>query len=124
MEQQWNIVYYETIDGKCEVNDFIESLKIREKAKILGWIEQLEKEGPNLRRPYADLLKDGIHELRIRISKNRIRILYFFCYQNTIVLTHLFKKDKAKVPPKEIEKAKDIRRDYLKRFPKDKTGEN
>jgi len=63
MEQQWNIVYYETVDGKCEVKDFIESLKVREQAKILGWIEQLQKEGPNLRRPYADFLKDGIHEV-------------------------------------------------------------
>jgi hypothetical protein len=37
--------------------------------------------GPTLPRPYADLLKDGIHELRIRLSGDHIRMLYFFCFR-------------------------------------------
>ena len=30
-----------------------------------------------------------IHELSIHLSATQIRILYFFCYQKLIVLTHL-----------------------------------
>ncbi|MCK5197088.1 MAG: type II toxin-antitoxin system RelE/ParE family toxin, partial [Spirochaetales bacterium] len=71
-------------------------------------------------RPYADLLKDGIHELRIKLSGNQIRILYFFCYENFIILTNSFSKNKKRVPEKEINKAKEYRTDFLKRYPENK----
>jgi len=46
--------------------------------KIFSVFYYLEKQGPNLPRPYTDLLEDGIHELRIKLSGEQIRILYFF----------------------------------------------
>jgi len=67
-------------------------------------------------RPYADLLEDGIHELRIKLSGDQIRILYFFCYKNIIVLTHVFPKSTDKIPKPEIKKAKKYREDFLQRF--------
>jgi len=93
-------------------------VKIRNQAKILSIIALLEKKGPSLSRPYADLLEDGIHELRIKLSGKQVRILYFFCYQNFIILTHPFTKTTDKIPPSEINKTKILRTDFLKRYNK------
>jgi len=77
MASHWRILYYETKKSRCPVQEFIRLQQTRQRAKILNWIELLESEGPQLPRPYADLLDDGIHELRIKISGDQIRILYF-----------------------------------------------
>jgi len=116
MTQQWRIVYYETNDGRCPVEDFIRNQKTRQRAKILNWIELLEDSGPQLPRPYADLLIDGIHELRIKVSGDQIRILYFFCYGDFIVLTHSFTKHTNRVPPAEIAHAQNCRDDFTNRY--------
>ena len=44
------------------------------------------------------------------------RILYFFCYQNFIILTNAFDKHSNKVPKEQIKIAKENRDDYLNRF--------
>ncbi|HUU79840.1 MAG TPA: type II toxin-antitoxin system RelE/ParE family toxin [Acidobacteriota bacterium] len=89
---------------------------MRDQAKILALISYLQDQGPTLPRPYADLLEDGIHELRVRLSGDQFRVLYFFCYRRFIVLTHAFVKVTAKVPKAEIQKAKKYRSDFLSRF--------
>jgi hypothetical protein len=116
MRNKWTVLYYETLEGNCPVVDFIDSRSKRNQAKIFSQISFLEEKGPILPRPYADLLQDGIHELRITLSGNQVRILYFFCYQKYIVLTHSFTKATSKVPDSEITKAQRFRRDFLKRF--------
>ncbi|MDR1802780.1 MAG: type II toxin-antitoxin system RelE/ParE family toxin [Treponema sp.] len=98
------------------VMEYINSLSISERAKTMAFIELLEDKGPNLPRPYADLLEDGIHELRIRLTGTQVRVLYFFCYQNIIVLTNVLDKHSAKMPKSEINIAKKSRVDFLDRF--------
>ena len=120
MPKNWKIIYYEAEHKESEVYQFIESQKDRNKVKILSWLSILETKGPLLPRPYADLLKDGIHELRIKLSGNQIRILYFFCYEDFIILTNSFSKNKKRVPEKEINKAKKCRTDFFKRYPEKK----
>ena len=98
------------------VKEYIDNLSIRERAKTMAFIELLEDKGPNVPRPYADLLDDGIHELRITLTGTQVRILYFFCYQNIIVLTNVFDKHSDKVPKEKIKLAKESRIDFLNRF--------
>jgi len=119
MIQKWHVIYYETIDQQCLVAEFIDSRNPRNQAKLLSLISYLEEKGPNLPRPYADFLEDGIHELRVKLSGDEIRILYFFCYQDFIVLTHAFQKTTDKVPDAEIRKAKKYRQDFLQRMTED-----
>lgn len=118
--KNWEVLYYTTIDNKCVIEEFINRQPAREKFKILNWVEQLQREGPYLPRPYADLLEDGIHELRIKLKGKQVRILYFFYYKDYIVLTHAFIKTTSKVPIKEILKAKKYREKFLKRINKEK----
>jgi len=117
MSNKWKVLYYSENEKEAsEIELFIESKDERNQAKILAWLEKLEELGPNLPRPYADILTDGIHELRIKLSGNQIRILYFFCFKNFIILTNQFVKNTDKVPKNEINKAKKRRDDFLKSY--------
>jgi hypothetical protein len=112
---KWHVVYYTDTKECSDVLDFINDRKDREKAKILALLAVLEEQGPQLPRPYADILIDGLHELRVKLSGDQVRILYFFCYKDFIVLTNWFTKNTEKVPVREIEKAKKLRNDFIQR---------
>ena len=116
MAQHWHIIYYQAEDGSCPIREFIDARREREQAKFFSWISLLEEQGPHLPRPYADLLTDGIHELRVTLSRDEVRALYFFCYQEFIVLTHGFVKTTRAVPESEIRRAQRLRVDFLSRF--------
>jgi phage-related protein len=64
----------------------------------------LEDRGHELRRPVADLLRDGIHELRPSCAGVHFRILYFFAGKDAVVVSHGLIKESA-VPAAEIERA-------------------
>jgi phage-related protein len=116
MPNKWRVYYYDKADGTSPVKEYIDALSLKERAKTIAFIGLLEANGPNLLRPYADLLKDGIHELRIKLTGTQIRILYFFCYQNIIVLTNIFEKHTNAVPEAEIALAKNYRTNFLFRY--------
>jgi hypothetical protein len=116
MNNKWTVIYYETTDKRCPIEEFIDSRDKKNQAKILAMISYLEEMGPNLPRPYSGLLDDGIHELRIKLSGEQIRTLYFFCYKEFIVLTNSFIKNSSVVPDAQIKKSKAARIDFLKRY--------
>ena len=123
MKQKWHVLYYESADGVCPVQEFIDTRKDRDQAKILSWVSLLEERGPNLPRPYADVLIDGIHELRLKLTGEQFRILYFFCYREFIVLSHIFAKRTDVVPASEIKRAQKCRDNFLSRFDEKKIKE-
>jgi hypothetical protein len=69
-------------------------------AKISG-----TRKGFELRRPLADLLRDGIHELRAKRRGINYRMLYFFHGRQAIVVSHGFVKQRSRVPESEIRRA-------------------
>ena len=117
MSKEWHVIYFFSKDDIKPVEEYIDSLSTSEQAKTAAFISLLEDKGPNLQRPYADLLKDGIHELRLKLKGTQVRILYFFCYQNIIVLTNVFDKHTSEVPEAEIKLAQERRTDFLDRNP-------
>ena len=72
--------------------------------KVLVRLQMLGDLGHELRRPHADILRDGIHELRAKVGRVNYRVLYFFHGRNVVVLTHGFTKE-DKVPDAEIDRA-------------------
>lgn len=115
MGNKWHVLYYETINSNCPVQEFIDNQNKRNQAKILSFFSLLEEKGPTLPRPYADLLLGGIHELRIKLQGKQTRFLYFFCFKNLIIFTHAFVKTTAKIPKGEIKKAMEYRDDFMNR---------
>ena len=67
--------------------------------------------GYELRRPTADLLRDGIHELRVRKGHVNYRILYFFHGRNVAILAHAITKEDA-VPRADLERALERKRRF------------
>ena len=83
---------------------------------MLRSIQALQEMGTALRMPLSESLGDGIFELRAKVGTNISRVMYFFVIGNRAVLTHGFIKKTQKTPPRELQRAKDIRDDYLKRM--------
>ena len=89
------------------VADWLKDVRKRDRkayANCRAAIEMLALFGHELRRPYADILRDGIYELRIKARRVQYRILYFFDGKDVVVLTHGLTKEK-KVPVVDIKRA-------------------
>ena len=82
---------------------------------MTGMISLLQNNGYELREPYSKHLSQGIFELRAKVGSDITRVMYFFYVNQHIILTNGFIKKTQKTPPKEIEKAKKYRADYLSR---------
>lgn len=114
----YNVEFYETQDGKSQIWEFLEDLRIKaatsKDARIQHkqaslYIELLQQNGTRLNENITKHLEDGIWELR----PGNNRVFYFFFQDNTFVLLHQFRKKTQKTPKREIEKAKRERDDYL-----------
>ena len=55
---------------------WLKTIPPKAQRKCLVYLGQLELEGHELRRPAADLLRDGIYELRPTLQGVHYRILY------------------------------------------------
>ena len=73
-------------------------------AKCVVRIERLRDQGHELRRPEADTLRDGIHELRARLGRVNYRILYSIHGRVVAVLLHALTKEDV-VPDQDIDLA-------------------
>lgn len=113
-EDMYEVEFYRDRRAKCQVVEFISRLNVKERAKVAKWIEMLEMHGPDLPRPYADIIKGKIRELRIGFGTNEYRFLYFFCGKR-IIITHGLIKKTDKVAVEDIEMADRIMEDFMGR---------
>lgn len=88
-----SIGYFIDDRGEKPVKEFIDKLSEKEQAKVFAYLDELKRQGHNLRRPMADYLRDGIYELRPRAN----RIFYFFFLRENVVLLHAIRKDTDKI---------------------------
>jgi phage-related protein len=116
----YRAVFYWDQRGRIPVQEFIECLPVKTRQKIAAWIALLEQEGPSLRRPYADKVRDKLYELRIRLGYDNIRILYFFFLRNKIVLVHVFRKKDWEIGGTDLEIAEGRMRDFMDRHARGK----
>ena len=92
------VLFYQDDKKKAPVVEWLMELKRvnrRAYAKCVVRIMALADSGRELRRPVADLLEGGIHELRARLGRVNYRILYFFHGENVVVLAHALTKEAA-----------------------------
>ncbi len=66
-------------------------------------------------RPFGDVVRGKIRELRVVFGGNHYRLLYFFLGKR-IVLTHGFVKKTKRIPVREVERAERAMGDFLKRY--------
>ena len=109
------VIFYRTVDGKCPVQEFIDSLPGKVAQKI-AWVLKLLEDLEMVPSSYFKKLvgTEEIWECRIQFGSNTYRIFCFFV-DNSVVLTHGFIKKSQRTPTYEIERAEAYRRDFFKR---------
>ena len=74
----FEVEFYEKANGDIPVENFLNSLDIKMRNKILMILNVLQEKGNQLREPYSKHLEDGIFEVRGKIGNDISRVLYFF----------------------------------------------
>ena len=112
---RWIVLFCDAHAKHCPISEFIEECRTAHQIKLFHVLDLLEQMGPNLPRPYADTLRDGVHELRVKLSGEQVRMLYFFCYERFIVFYAVLRKHTDRVPARDIEATRHYRDDFLRR---------
>lgn len=101
------VVFYCDDRKRASVVEWLKDLRRSDKkayAKCVARIQVLAELGHELRRPLADYLRDGIHELRVRHGKVNYRLLYFFHVRALAIICRALTKENE-VPHADIERA-------------------
>lgn len=106
---------FSEVNGKIPMIEFLDSLSIKERAKIFAYIEKLVELKNSRIQPKENLskhLEDGIFELRVSFENRISRSFYFYEAEKQIIFTHGFVKKEQKTPNSEIARAKSIRKSW------------
>jgi hypothetical protein len=106
------VVLFRQPNGATPLLDWFDELSDKVVVKCRFRLERLRNLGHELRRPEADLLRDGIYELRVGYQGINYRMLYFFHGNVAAVVSHGLIKERV-VPSIEIERAKQRRAAFL-----------
>ena len=109
------ILFYKTTEGRCPVQEFLDSLTGKVAQKII-WVLRLLEDIETVPSTYfKKLTGTDIWECRIQYGSNSYRIFCFFDSHSVIVLTHGFMKKTQKTPKQEIERTDFYRKEFLSR---------
>jgi phage-related protein len=103
---QGNLVYL-SVNVKNFLEDLSKSITIQEYARLVKKLEMLKILGTALGEPHASPVKDKLWELKVRVGKKWIRILYYQAGRDEFILLHALEKKTNRLPHREIEVALD-----------------
>ena len=98
---------------------FIFGLDKQEVAKVFASIDKfvdLKNNNLPIKENLSKKLDDGIFEIKVSLPNKIVRNLYYYVSGKKIIITHGFIKKSQKTPRKEIEKAKELRKQYNERM--------
>ena len=105
----WEVVFYETADGKQVVDEEIRAFGLKPYTRVLQTIGLIEQFGIDLRGDYLEHVSGKIWELRV----SRYRILYFTFTGQRFVLLRAFIKKSRKTPKKDLQLAENRLEDFI-----------
>ncbi len=110
---EYKVYYYRNSqNNKVPVLGYISELQIKDRLKVLKYIDFLRDNKGILDEPYSKHIKGKIRELRVDFSQNKHRIFYIAVVGKKIILLHSFLKKTAKIPKQEITRALNNFEDY------------
>jgi len=92
------IYFFREEDGTVPFLEWLAELEKRQRKafeKCLYMLDLVRQFGHTLRRPHADLLRDGVYELRTRVGRVNYRILYGFVGKDLVLVSHGVTKEKS-----------------------------
>jgi phage-related protein len=110
------VIFYKTAEGKCPVEEFLDSLPAKPAQKVT-WVLSLLEDLDFIPSQYFKKLSGSkeIWECRIKFGSNIYRIFCFFWKESIVILTHGIIKKSQKTPKREIKTAEDYKQDFLMR---------
>ena len=113
-EQEWTTEFYHRQDGTSPIEEFLDSLDSKTRARFRWSMEQLRVRNVTAREPLVKHLEDKLWELREESRGNIYRIIYFFFAGRRIVFLHGFVKKSQKTPKRELDTARARYEDFIK----------
>jgi phage-related protein len=108
------IIFYHFENGKCPIDDFLESLDNKQVEKVFFVLDLIETIDIVPRKFFKKLeSNDNIWEVRVQYGNNIFRLLGFLDVNDSVVLNHAFIKKSQKTPKKEIRIAEQRKKEYL-----------
>src|SRR5882724_13313516 len=98
----WRVDFFVEENGRAPAEEYLLSLPVQHRAKLLALVKMLEQEGPNLPFPYSSQVRGKLRELRTQQGKDKLRILYFGDAKRVFILLHGIVKRSAQLPEEEI----------------------
>jgi len=111
----FEVKFYTTLKGESPVKDFLLQLDTKARAKMVKYLEMLQEQGPNLRRPYADVGERQDSGIKCRISFESASGSYFSFRRNDIILLHAFLKKSQKLKEQDVALAENRMNDWISR---------
>lgn len=96
------IFYNSSKSHEAPVLDFIQSLEVKERAKVLGCLKSIEMMGTSSPLVIFRQIRGKLWEIKIQAHKSSYRIFYVLLSRTIIVLLHAYKKKSQKAPEKEL----------------------
>jgi len=110
------IIFFHLENGKCPVENYLESLSNKQVEKVFFVLDLVEKIAVVPRKFFKKLESpDDIWEIRVQHANNIFRLLGFFDGNDLVVLNHAFTNKAQKIPQKEIQLAEQRKKDYFSR---------
>lgn len=113
--EELDFEFYTRPNGHTEFKEYLDSLDVKSRAKLLARINIVAKKGINIsiQHNWVKPLDKNLYEVRSRISSNQQRGLYFHVDGTHYVITHGFTKKTQKTPLREIKHAEALRDEYF-----------
>lgn len=112
----WEVFYYQTDQGDSPIEDFLNALPRKAKAKCLAYMDLMEEMGLNLPHSVIAKVRGDIWELRPEWAGTEYRFFYFAFVGQRLVVLHALTKKRQKLRQRDIELAEvrmaDVRRRY------------
>ena len=118
----WTVEYYETTTGNSPIQEFLDELSDKARAKCLAYISRLEVDGTQLPASIAAKVRGKIWELRPEWSGNEYRFFYGAFLGQRFVILHAVQKKTQKLKEKDIELAEKRYADTPKRLEHEKAS--
>ncbi len=96
-----DVVIYCKEDKTAPLIKWLDKQPKKVQDKAIARMDLLQDQGHELRRPIADILRDGIYELRIKHLRVNYRVLYGFAGHRAVLLVGLTKE--RRVPAGQID---------------------
>ena len=109
---EWTVEFYKTKDNQSPVEEWLDSLMVSARRKMVRNMLLLEELGLSIKEPYVKPLGDKLYEVRAKDTNGIYRVIYFAYTGKKFIMLHGFTKKTKKTPPKDIALAKKRMEDF------------